>query len=782
MKNFFKGLKAIKKEINTIANKAEKFINEEDSSQIISNIINTLKLAPDISRNFFNKNKDINIYYNHISKTSNPILYIGVVSFNQKKGAIIEFIYPEKNDLLSNEETLNYLKSLCLNKNDTPESIIDNINNQLTYLCMPDGVHSLSIDTQYFLIQNFKHILYGISCYQQIQVTQIMKEDEQENTRECVQKAMCIVTKVPLFSQMISKLNVTMSAYFNQNSLKDKTIIKELYTNFELNKYKNLNVNEITENFSIKKLLFLLKDKIFEIIKLLLLEKKILIFSHISHNVCSFIFSLLSLFPGNSFFNLDKNYSNNSNDYYKCYSPFGFPLKFLNSNSKIYSLLSLYDVENIEGKNIKSFLCGTTNQLFLNYKKLEYDCLINIDEGKIVYNKNLKKNKLKISKCEKEIYKKILESINLNQNNFEFKYELLNNNNKKNNIKENNNNNNENVDENNFNDFKTSDDYLRNLFKSYFMDFLADISLINHISKEISLDSETKISQIKKILLDYNIDFIHDWIVSSTNFKFFFHEFNEKIWLRSKKLEISNDVEIYYENGDFYHGNLSYGKYNGYGELIYNKDNRVYTYLGYFEKGLKNGKGNLTTKDGKFLYDGNWLNDKKHGEGNLVDDNRKFNGNFKEDLFDGYGIYVNEEGNIFEGEFKENKLFGIGHLTYKNGDNYVGNFYNNKENGKGQLIFKNGDIYNGEFKDGLIYGKGYILYKDGSKYNGYFLNGKFNGKGILTNANGEIQQGIFENGELIKKMENVELDNENDTNNINNNNDDNNDFEVVEEK
>ena len=161
---------------------------------------------------------------------------------------------------------------------------------------------------------------------------------------------MCIVTKVPLFSQMISKLNVTMSAYFNQNSL---------------------------------------KDKIFEIIKLLLLEKKILIFSHISHNVCSFIFSLLSLFPGNSFFNLDKNYSNNSNDYYKCYSPFGFPLKFLNSNSKIYSLLSLYDVENIEGKNIKSFLCGTTNQLFLNYKKLEYDCLININEGKIFYNINL---------------------------------------------------------------------------------------------------------------------------------------------------------------------------------------------------------------------------------------------------------------------------------------------------------------------------------------------------------------------------------------------------------
>jgi hypothetical protein len=29
-----------------------------------------------------------------------------------------------------------------------------------------------------------------------------MKEDEQENTRECVQKAMCIVFTLPLFGQM----------------------------------------------------------------------------------------------------------------------------------------------------------------------------------------------------------------------------------------------------------------------------------------------------------------------------------------------------------------------------------------------------------------------------------------------------------------------------------------------------------------------------------------------------------------------------------------------------
>ena len=87
---------------------------------------------------------------------------------------------------------------------------------------MPDGAHILKNDSQFFLIQNLPKLLYGISCYRQLQTTTAMKEDEQENTRDYIQKAMCIVSKVPLFGQMASKLSVTMLAYFNQESLKDK--------------------------------------------------------------------------------------------------------------------------------------------------------------------------------------------------------------------------------------------------------------------------------------------------------------------------------------------------------------------------------------------------------------------------------------------------------------------------------------------------------------------------------------------------------------------------------
>ena len=204
---------------------------------------------------------------------------------------------------------------------------------------MPDGAHSLTSDSQFFLIQNFSKILFGISCYRQIKVTQAMKEDEQENTRDSVQKSMCIISKLPLFGQMATKLSITMMAYFNQD----------------------INVGEILESFSLKRLIYFTRDKIFSLIKLIMLEKKILIYSHISNNICSFMFSFLSIFPGGAFFNLDNKGKMKS--YYDCYQPFGLPLKFLNKHSVIYSILTLYDIDKIEGNDIMSILL----ELLINY-------------------------------------------------------------------------------------------------------------------------------------------------------------------------------------------------------------------------------------------------------------------------------------------------------------------------------------------------------------------------------------------------------------------------------
>ena len=691
----------------------------------------------------------LNKYYKKEHHSSNPILYIAVVSFNQKKGSIIEFTYPDKTELLEKNATSKLFFESLINsedkKNDTVEKVFDNINNQLTYLCMPDGAHSLTSDSQFFLIQNFKKILFGISCYRQLQVTQAMKEDEQENTRECVQKAMCIISTLPLFGQMASKLSMTMLAYFNQDSLKNKQIIEDLYSNYSNNYLSKIKVGEILASFSLKRLISFTKDKIFSIIKLIMLEKKILVYSHISNNICSFIFSFLSLFPGGAFFSLDEE--GRAKSYYNCYSPYGLPLKFLNKNSVLYSILTLYDIDKIEEKNIISYFVGTTNPLLMNYNKIEFDCIINLDEDKITFNKKINSNLLHLGKKETMIMKKLekeCKSLFNDENTEDMDDNWMldkeeNMINKKNIKKGKKSEKNERksvylqTNNDNFSLFEGSDDYIRNLFIKYITHFLSDIQLSQHITQVDSLDDEKKLSKIKDVLNDYNCNFIYNWITKTQNFLFWNYEHGEKLWCLSPHLKKCKNVKKYYENGDVYEGEVSFGEPNKKGKLDFTIKEIPYTYVGEFSNGIKEGNGNLFSKDNLFNYDGDWKNDKYDGFGALFDHGEKYTGDFKEGKFHGIGNLYKVNGDIYEGEFFEGNIK------------------------KGKIAYKNGDIFKGKFEDGKK-SFGIMEYLDGDKYEGYFENELYNGEGILMKKDGKEEKGIFKDGILEQKLDKLKFE------------------------
>ena len=765
MENFFRNIK------KKLSNATQNLFSE--NNEYIKNIFYSLQ-SPGIQISQEKYNSDfipLNKYYKKEHYTSNPILYIAVVSFNHKKGSIIEFTYPDKDELLEkNTESKLFFESLITSDNSlTKENVFDNINNQLTYLSMPDGAHSLTSDSQFFLIQNFSKILFGISCYRQIKVTQAMKEDEQENTRDSVQKSMCIISKLPLFGQMASKLSITMLAYFNQDSLKDKKIIKDLYLNYDKNYLEYINVNEILESFSLKRLIYFTRDKIFTLIKLIMLEKKILIYSHISNNICSFIFSFLSLFPGGAFFSLDN--TGHMKSFYNCYSPYGLPLKFLNKKSVVYSLLTLYDIDKLEDKNISSYFVGATNPLLLNYNKIEFDCIINLDEDKITFNKNINMNLFNMGKRENLIMKKLRKECKLlfdmdnsedmddnwmldkDEINFNFNQKRNKSIKKKEKIKiylENN---------ENISSFEGSDDYIRGIFIKYITSFLSDISLAQHIINENEFDNETKLLKLKDVLGDYNCDFILKWITNTKNFLFWNFDHSKDLWKLSPHLELCKNVTKYYENGDIYKGELSFGLPNKNGKLEFINENVEYIYVGEFANGVKQGKGNLSSKDNKYNYEGDWLNDKFEGFGTLFNQEEKYNGKFKEGKYHGEGNLYKKNGEQYIGEFN-NGIFVKGKIKFNNGDSYEGNIINNLMEGKALYKYKNGDIFKGTF----IKGKkkfGSLTFNEGkNKYEGYFENDKFSGEGIL-NINGEEKKGIFKDGILVEKKDKVKFESEN---------------------
>ena len=765
MADFFRNIK------KRITNATQNLFSE--NNEYIKNIFYSLQ-SPGIQISQEKYNSDfipLNKYYKKEHYTSNPILYIAVVSFNHKKGSIIEFTYPDKEDLLEkNTESKLFFESLIPSDNSlTKENVFDNINNQLTYLSMPDGAHSLTSDSQFFLIQNFSKILFGISCYRQIKVTQAMKEDEQENTRDSVQKSMCIISKLPLFGQMASKLSITMLAYFNQDSLKDKKIIKDLYLNYDKNYLEYINVNEILESFSLKRLIYFTRDKIFTLIKLIMLEKKILIYSHISNNICSFIFSFLSLFPGGAFFSLDN--TGHMKSFYNCYSPYGLPLKFLNKKSVIYSLLTLYDIDKLEDKNISSYFVGATNPLLLNYNKIEFDCIINLDEDKITFNKNINMNLFNMGKRENLIMKKLKKEckslfdmdnsedmddnwmLDKDEINFNFNQKRNKSIKKKEKIKiylENN---------ENISSFEGSDDYIRGIFIKYITSFLSNISLAQHIINENEFDNETKLLKLKDVLGDYNCDFILKWITNTKNFLFWNFDHSKDLWKLSPHLELCKNVTKYYENGDIYKGELSFGLPNKNGKLEFINENVEYIYVGEFANGVKQGKGNLSSKDNKYNYEGDWLNDKFEGFGTLFNQEEKYNGKFKEGKYHGEGNLYKKNGEQYIGEFN-NGIFVKGKIKFNNGDSYEGNIINNLMEGKALYKYKNGDIFKGTF----IKGEkkfGSLTFNEGkNKYEGYFENDKFSGEGIL-NINGEEKKGIFKDGILVEKKDKVKFESEN---------------------
>ena len=95
------------------------------------------------------------------------------------------------------------------------------------------------------------------------------------------------------------------------------------------------------------------------------------------------------------------------------------------------------------------------------------------------------------------------------------------------------------------------------------------------------------------------------------------------------------------------------------------------TYIGYWKNDMKNGKGKLIDNKDKIIFEGNFDNNKKNGNGILIFVNGdKYEGNFKEDIREGKGIYFWKDGSKWEGNFINNQMNGNGFFYGNDGDNY----------------------------------------------------------------------------------------------------------------
>ena len=187
-------------------------------------------------------------------------------------------------------------------------------------------------------------------------------------------------------------------------------------------------------------------------------------------------------------------------------------------------------------------------------------------------------------------------------------------------------------------------------------------------------------------------------------------------------------------------------------------------YEGEEKDGIRHGIGIYYHADGA-IYEGEWKDDLIHGIGryyypdgaaeNVLCENGIII-DYSEETLPQSEIKIHsigyENGDHYVGNIKDGKRNGRGTMHYADGRKYVGEWKNDKWHGKGIFYHANGAIYKGGFKDDKYHGQAIYLGNNGDKYEGEFKDGLINGYGIYEWANGDRYEGEWKDH---KKMEKV---------------------------
>ncbi len=144
----------------------------------------------------------------------------------------------------------------------------------------------------------------------------------------------------------------------------------------------------------------------------------------------------------------------------------------------------------------------------------------------------------------------------------------------------------------------------------------------------------------------------------------------------------------------------------------YNKENRAFEWDGDCKNGLVHGKGTLTLfqNDYKlYVFNGTMVDGKMNGQGVIrsVSDGDRYEGQFKDSHYHGFGHLFNDDGDHYEGQFENGFRSGMGTYWYEPDGKifkYVGEWKDGKQNGRGELFYWDGTREKGLFKDGELIG------------------------------------------------------------------------------
>ncbi|KAF7729984.1 late secretory pathway protein avl9 [Apophysomyces ossiformis] len=412
-----------------------------------------------------------------------------VVGFHHACGPIVEFCIPP----LPRQPNSSVADQTMLEKLELPEEW-----SFLPFLALPDGAHQKDEDLAYFHLPPVpgwsvaKSTLFGISCNRQIASKDLVVTTP-DITRSIVQKAVVILAQQPIFGLLRQKLAVITAAWFNQRDFTQLAILRNLYSSLTSSFYGSIDDSMLYMGTSLREFLFKFKSKALILLKLLLLEKRNAGAPELKTSE-----HLLRRTEAKELRNGNKE---------SLLSYMGLPLKLFEEGSFFQPYLPLQQIDMLASEKTKSYLVGTTNQIFFHHKSdIKIDVLVNVETGNLEFYDQKLAYAVNPTMADRRWMERITHSV---------------------------------LDPNRplQNTYLGSDDYLRAGFEEYVLsllssmkhaqasNLLADLEIEDNLSEEVMRDDDRE----RNYLLDYGMDWLMKWR-GTNNFRIWNHYTDHEIY------------------------------------------------------------------------------------------------------------------------------------------------------------------------------------------------------------------------------------------------------------
>jgi hypothetical protein len=219
----------------------------------------------------------------------------------------------------------------------------------------------------------------------------------------------------------------------------------------------------------------------------------------------------------------------------------------------------------------------------------------------------------------------------------------------------------------------------------------------------------------------------------------------ETYWVMPTQLMFSGNAKFLWPDGRWYQGQWATGQPQGKGELQLPSGEH---YIGDFQHGNRHGSGIQISNTGK--YQGAWLQDAAHGQGQFTASNGdNYQGAYQQGQRQGYGELQAADGSEYRGDWQQDQPHGQGDLTMHDGQLYSGGWVAGQRNGYGDLKDKLGNHYAGTWVAGERQGFGQLSRSDRSRYEGEWLHDLRHGTGIETFATGGQHNGEWSHNKAL---------------------------------